>query len=257
METLTREVRWAEAIVRSACYGYLAEGFGYPLPDRRSRQAQRAMLLEQVQLANPSLESLLRRTLQAEASAHLGDLQRAHGRLFPPIESRDCPSYETAYRGRDIFQQSRLMADAAGFYRADGLEVGGKERERPDFIATELEFMGFMAQKEAYARRHLGGGRDEHCRRVQAMFLRDHLGCWGVGFGQRVAAMADHRFFRALGALLAAWLDDDMRALEVTPSEQADTPLPPPDPEAADCGPLGCDCGSGSCECPAAEAPTP
>jgi TorA maturation chaperone TorD len=140
------------------------------------------------------------------------------------------------------------MADVAGFYRAHGLQVGGTERERPDHVVTELEFVSFLARKEAYALLHLGDDEVLECRRTSARFLREHLGRWGPDFGRRVALVAEHEALRTAGGLLAAWLDQDMAALAVVPPVRLCEPAPRPEPDDDTCAAAGCgaDCGPGT-----------
>ena len=224
--------------IRGAIYGELAWVLRYP------RTPPGLGVLVSVELEDPELEAGRASVVEARP-ADTAALQRAHTRLFPPVESRDCPSYETAYRGRDIFQQSHVMADVAAFYRAHGLQLGGLQRERPDAIGPELEFMGFLSWKEAAA---LSRGDDEMvetCRRAQRLFLGDHLGCWGPEYGRRVAVVAGHSFYQALGALIAAWLEADMSRLGVLPGVA--TSLPMPLPVAIDAS-AACGCGD-DCEC--------
>ena len=53
------------------------------------------------------------------------------------------------------------------------------------------------------------------CLDTQRSFLADHLGSWGPEYGRRMAAVADHDFYRAVGSFLAMWLDADMERLGV------------------------------------------
>jgi TorA maturation chaperone TorD len=160
--------------------------------------------------------------------------------VFTHIEPEDCPPYESAYGFVDVFRQTDVMADVAGFYRAHGLVVGGTERERPDNVVTELEFMSFMARKEAVALDQLGADEVDECRRTQASFLRDHLGCWGPDFGRRVSLLTDHPLLRASGALLARWIEADLAAFGVEPAERRHEPAPRPLPDDGTCG-MPCD----------------
>ncbi len=59
--------------------------------------------------------------------------------------------YETEYTTPDALYKAHQLADIAGFYRAFGLEMSTENRERPDHLAAELEFMHFLALKEAQA----------------------------------------------------------------------------------------------------------
>src|SRR3972149_4932733 len=74
--------------------------------------------------------------------------------------------------------RARQRADVAGFYRALGLRVAANFRERPDHIATELEFMQVLALKEARALARRERAHAGICRRAQARFLREQLGRW-------------------------------------------------------------------------------
>lgn len=86
--------------------------------------------------------------------------------------------YETEIGLPDEYRQSQELADIAGFYRAFGFTAGGAIRERPDYLAMELEFMGLLTLKEAYAAESGNAERVEVCRRASISFLTDHLGRW-------------------------------------------------------------------------------
>lgn len=86
--------------------------------------------------------------------------------------------YETEIGMPNEFRQSQEMADIAGFYNAFGFKVGGEVRDRPDFLATELEFMCLVTLMQARAARDSNPERVEVCLQAQRSFLQDHLGCW-------------------------------------------------------------------------------
>lgn len=222
-------------MARGAAYAFLARALAYPAPQHREETEEHLVpLLSRTELP-PPCGPLLKRALE-RSQVNLEDLRRAHGRVFTAVESQDCPTYETAYVPGDVFRQAHTMADVAGFYRAHGLIVGGLERVRPDHIAAELEFMGFMARKEAYARQHLTAARVRDCRRTQRTFLRDHLGVWGPGFGRRLGVVAEDPFYSSLGDLLAAWLEFDMSTQGIEPAQRLDQPLPQPPADDGSCG---------------------
>lgn len=225
-----------QATGRLALYSLLATGFALPTDDRL--ETIRSTLLPAVSSLGltPELEALI----AAAASSLSGDvdeMRQHHAELFPPIASQDVPGYETGYRGDGVFQQTAIMADIAGFYRAHGLRAGGRERERPDHITVELEFMAVVAKKEALA---LEAKATEHfslCRETAAGFLGDHLGCWGPAFGLRAAAVSSSPWYTVLGDLLAAWIAEDMDRLSVEPIEIVERPLPQEPPDDGGCGP--------------------
>lgn len=227
-----------EAAGRSAVYSLLAAGFGLP-GEQRITQLRSRLLPAVAVIGLPAPVDGLVATLPSTLPRDLGRFRDDHMALFPPIASRDAPGYETAYRGDDIFQQADLLADIAGFYKAHGLRAGGSERERPDHITVQLEFMAVLARKTVYA---LGVDRSEDadiCREMSALFLQDHLGCWAPGFGRRVATMSASPWYRNLGELLAAWVELHVGSEGVTPVEVVDDPLPFEAPDDGVCGPCG------------------
>jgi TorA maturation chaperone TorD len=234
--TVQLEHEVVEAAGRAVIYSLLATGLALPTSER--------LLLLGTKLL-PGVRSLhlpapLNDALQSLASDLPTDLDAArnhHMALFPPIASQDAPGYETAYRGDDIFQQATHLADIAGFYRAQGLRAGGSERERPDHITVELEFMAVVARKEVVSLR--GGNLDDAliCRDMAALFLEDHLGCWAPTFGRRAAAVTASPWYRSLGDLTAEWVEQDMSAAGVTPVVTVEEPLPQEPPDDGTCGP--------------------
>ncbi len=234
--TLSSEASLIEAAGRAVLYSLTAYCLALPTPARWERIGG-DLLPAALALAAPEPLPKLIRDLAAASPRSSDDLRAAHFRLFPPIASQDAPGYETAYRGDDIFRQVEILADIGGFYRAHGLAAGGEEKERPDHIVVELEFCALVSRKEIYALQHLGAEEVEVCQSTRGAFLRDHLGCWGPGFGRRVAAVADHGFYRRMGELTAEWIEADMASIGVTAAEQADRPLPQDPPEEFACGP--------------------
>ncbi|MEZ5169296.1 MAG: molecular chaperone TorD family protein [Acidimicrobiia bacterium] len=236
MTTATASPELATAVGRSACYEFLALGFAFPTDRGEARITEHlAPVLAGLESGDSELDRLLALALEARRLP-LAQLRELHGELFTHIEPMDHPPYESAFVGSEIFRQTEVMADVAGFYRAHGLKVGGRERERPDHIVTELEFMAFMATKEAYALQHLDEASVEECRRTQDHFLADHLGCWAPGFARRVAVMAQDAVFRAHARALEAWIMADLRACDLTPVEVLEDPSPQLPPDDDSCG---------------------
>ncbi len=149
-----------------------------------------------------------------------------------PTLGPDCPPYETQYGAAHIFMQTSELADIAGFYRACGL--GAPERERVDHLAVELEFLGFLAGKEAHARAAGRGDRAEECRTMSAAFFRDHLGRWAPAFARRFASR-DPALSRSLGELLAREREDLGLSADAPPLVDL-VPVAEPAAEDLSCG---------------------
>lgn len=227
---------WEIAVGRAAVYGFLSRSLLYPsVALRASTDAELLPLLASVMTSVSAVEAALHRVLEAY-DADVDELRRAHGRVFTHIENPDCPAHESAFCPGDVFRRADVIADIAAFYCAQGLKVGGAERERADHIATELEFVSFLARKEAYAIEHLGPDRAAECRRFQELFLRDHLACWAPGLAERIQLLADHPFYRAIAALLGEWIKAECEWLGVEPSDERHDPQPLPEPDDGLCG---------------------
>lgn len=221
---------------RLTVYSVLATGLMFPTENRM--ESLRSTLLPAVSMLDlgPDLDPMVgavTRSLPDSVNA----MRVFYMELFPPIASQDAPGYETGYRGEGVFQQSAILADIAGFYRAHGLRAGGSERERLDHIAVELEFMSVVSRKEALALRSGNEGNAAICRETAAGFLSEHLGCWARSFGLRAAAVSSSPWYMALGELVTLWVEIDLEILGVAPVEIADHPLPVEPPDDGSCGP--------------------
>lgn len=115
--------------------------------------------------------------------------------LFGHTVRSACPPYELEYGQREVFQQSQMLADVAGFYSAFGLQTAGPLAERPDHVVAEWEFLALLAMKEAAAEK--GGDRAgiDCCRNAQRDFLRDHAASWMPAFGARIRKTEPNGFF--------------------------------------------------------------
>lgn len=224
------------AVARAALYTLLSRALAYPTPAHRTELAESVLpMVLEIETGDAEVDGLVVQ-VAAALSAPISDLRHAHSRVFTHIDPPDYPPYETAFDGTDAFRQSAVMADVAGFYRAHGLQVGGIERERPDHVVTELEFMAFMARKEAYALDHLGAEQVEECRRTQVSFLRDHLGRWAPAFGRRLVAFCGFPFFETVGSLTERWIEVELEAWDAEPETRLESPHPLPEPDDESCG---------------------
>ena len=224
MNSVTTEVERHLAFIRSAMYKLLAKSFLYPTQevyDLVLSQSFQDSLADALLMPNLSQEMekdiLTFRELMAnnQKIPSREELESEYNRLFAHLGSAKCPPYETEYGFDNVFQKTTAMADIAGFYSAYGLEVADKNTERVDFISMELEFMSYLAMKEAYAREH---GEQEHleiCIDTQRKFLRDHLGRWISIFARILASATENEFYRQLGKVTEDFLNSEATALGI------------------------------------------
>jgi DMSO reductase family type II enzyme chaperone len=219
-----RELAAGRGLARSALYQLLSQALSYPsqetletLAEVDLPQAQRAANHLPAQIA-PMLTALEEHVQGTDVV----QLQAEHRRVFTHILSPDCPPCETLYTAPHIFQETQELADIRGFFRAFGLEPA--ERERPDHITVELEFMHFVTYKEAYALLHHGSAKARLCREAQRKFMQDHLGRWAVPFARRLEEKAGGGYFGAVASLAETFISAEVAFLGARPAAAVASP---------------------------------
>ncbi len=130
----------------------------------------------------------------------------------------NCPPYETEYyrAAASVFSTGE-MADIAGFYRAWGMDF---IKDRPDQIATELEFMHLVTMKEAEALLKSENENAALCISAEKKFLEDHLGRWVNVFAEALSFHGSS-FYHTIALFLIEWLDAECKYLSVSPQKVA------------------------------------
>ena len=237
-----RRERAAErALARSAVYRLLSQTLVYPGAEAVSAlhedlpQALACAASLPDGLA-PLLDGLARQLDGKDAGA----LQSEHAHVFSHVQSADCPPGEIAYTTQNIFQETEELSDLNGFFRAFGLELA--ERERPDHISVELEFMYVLTYKEAYALLHHDMEKARLCRIVQRKFMADHLGRWALHFAELLGGTAGGGYLQSVAGLTKTFLTQELALLRARPDTVTGRRLPEaPDPDEFAC-PLAQDC---------------
>lgn len=124
----------------------LSVGFLYPEKDHVSQLS--ALVEETLQLGNRWRHFKELRDFLAGCGS-IERLQESHYRFFGPNSKTTLDL--SFYFSDNPFEQSKVCADAAGFYRAFGVEP--KEGTRPDNISLALEFYSYLNLKLANARK--------------------------------------------------------------------------------------------------------
>jgi TorA maturation chaperone TorD len=224
------------AFARAAVYRLLSQSLVYPSVE--ALHALRDVDLPAAVTLAPALQDelppLVEQLGQRLDDTSVQSLRDAHRRVFPHVDSGDCPSHETAYTAQNIFQETEKLSDLAGFFRAFGLELA--EHERLDHIGVELEFMYVLTYKEGYALLHHGREKARLCRIVQRKFMEDHLGCWAPPFAELLARHAGGGHLEAVAALTEAFLRHEVALLRARPEVLAARPVvKAPDPDDLVC----------------------
>jgi DMSO reductase family type II enzyme chaperone len=211
VETEARAEDVERALARSQLYRVLALAFRHP--DAGNAAALAGLPPTLVGACGAWMPEPVREALSDLGAALQGvtpeSLEEQYIGTFGHVTVPDCPLYETACGMGDAFLQPQTLADLAGFYRAFGLEMAGDARERADHLTVELEFMHYLAYREAHALEHHGEERTGIIRDAERRFLEAHLGRWAPVLARAVSARAEG----ALGA--AARLLERLLAHEV------------------------------------------
>lgn len=167
---------------RSASYALLARCLGpdvTALEDRATRDALRVALRNAN--AREALDEL--GAFELEDLPDHDDLAARWVRWFDL--GRIAP-YEGSHRDVGAGGITPHLADIAGFYAAFASRV---ERDRPDHVVAQLEFLALSLIAEAESSEH--GDRDsaETAAGATRTFLRDHIGRWLGVWADRVESV--------------------------------------------------------------------
>ncbi|MFQ5697579.1 MAG: molecular chaperone TorD family protein [Myxococcota bacterium] len=190
---------------RSRAWLWFVTALDYPVDEalcdiREGRLAD--ALAETLQALDPRLLEGL--DLEALRDAGSGDdLAVEYTRLFDlGTSGPPCPLYGGLYGDARM----KTMEEAVRFYNHFGLSRVEERGELPDHLTTELEFLHYLAFREAQALRD--GGDAGPYRRAQRDFIERHPGRWVPELRKRLESNEALPFFqtyaRALERLLAA-----------------------------------------------------
>jgi len=203
--------------LRAGAYEVLALGFRRPTPDLVETLAgggTRQLLSDLAGLLpvgqSPQWQLLGRFCEDVEfrgAEPVSEELLLEYSRLFLGPGGVPCPPYGSIYLDGVLMGPSAL--DAVRCYRSEDLRVAASWREPPDHIAVELGFMARLSVVYSSAADANNTSEAARLLRIQAEFLRDHLGRWGPAFAERLRQATSCHLFRFLSGFLPLWLSLD------------------------------------------------
>jgi DMSO reductase family type II enzyme chaperone len=203
------------ALARSAAYGLLALAFRYPEPDRWSFFVDHDRWKawpETLNMESTEVGDGLRRFQEhflTPDPARVISVERAQvefSQLFGHAVKSDRSTYELEYGAGEVFQRVARLADLQGFYKAFGLELEHRMRERADHVSVECEFMSVMAAKEAYAEQEGDQEGLATVREASGRFLESHLGAWLPSLARRISEAKPGGIYGALAGFVEAFI---------------------------------------------------
>lgn len=206
-----------QAASRSIVYGALSAAF------RRPREAHRQVLAVVSRIITPlsfpqwgSLEPMMQSVLdKLGSSGTFLILEVEYNRLFVgPNPPRVYP-YESMYRGPG----GTLMGEAAlrvlSTYALEGLCPGEVERDLPDHVAVELEFLAYLCAREAAALEERSEEKVSYYVGKERDFIERHLGRWVSPFCDGIRRETQEDFYRCWANFLDGFILWEAKKLEV------------------------------------------
>lgn len=177
-------------------WALLAVAFRYPRPDvydairSGAYAAELAQELDELSLgALPELEGLKATT------ASLSDgFEAFENAYIQAVDLADAKRRASPYEANYLPGHSAdAVLDVKLHYGGSGLTIGPEER--PDHVAVELEFLAFLANRQA---ENVDGCR---YREAEGEFLAAHLAHWMPAFSERLAACPGMEVHSKLAAI--------------------------------------------------------
>lgn len=198
------------------CYQLLGTAFAYPDSDIANAVKTgefRDALVEAAISADGELEG----AFAPRSGALVLDVEDAMAALEADylaafeldVPKRVVSLYEGSYAGG--CDRSAILLEVKSFYQHFGLAISEQMREAEDHLAAELEFMQFLAIKQAIA--EADNADSAPYRRAQRDFLERHLAVWLPRLAIAVAEV-DSDFYRTLAWLSAAVVGRHLVALK-------------------------------------------
>jgi len=195
------EAAIADARARSRAYGAFAQFFEYP-DDARAAHIRSGALAADLVDALAALDVVGTTATDIEVLSEAGapgTMAIEFTRLFE-AGAGGASLHGSAYGAGGMKDMEEVMR----FYRHFGLALAETPRELPDHLATELEFLHFLAFREAGT---LAAGADAGpWQRAQRDFVVRHPGRWVPQLRRRVERRQPMRLHAVLLARLEALL---------------------------------------------------
>ena len=200
------------AAARSRLYQLLAEWVRFPWQDFHAAAVAGELApaaAEAISALPYSLGVAEHLSALAQVEPDYDEFQAAYVGLFDVgMGGPPCPLYGGPWGG----DRHEAMAEALRFYRFFGLTLSTEERDLPDHLGTELEFLHFLAFKEVEAL-HSGADAGSYQRAARDFLLR-HPAKWLPRALAKLEKVGAPPFWSGLLSLVTAYCRADASYLE-------------------------------------------
>ncbi|MDP6980228.1 MAG: molecular chaperone TorD family protein [Myxococcota bacterium] len=202
--------------VRSQLFALFSEALNYPSESLRERIGNGAIAgalregLEIVDALPSGADAVDWEALQSPGDED--HLCVEYTRLFDAGASGPpCPLYGGLYTDARM----KTMEECVRFYNHFGLTLSQEQRELPDHVLTQLDFLHFLCFQEALALQQEGDPAP--FRRAQRDFLARQVETWLPKLVDKLSAQNASPFFAGLIGLLSAFVASESQRLAATP----------------------------------------
>lgn len=180
-------------LARAVCWRFAGTLFRPPTPDG----------LAELRVLLPMLPDEARDAAPGLLAADLDAWEHEFHRVLGP---GGLPACESSFDRAALAGRGPLLAAIGGFYQAFAYEPHACEREVPDHIAVELDFLAYLAFKGAFAADAQMKEELEVTTEAYDAFLRDHLGFWIEPFLESLLA-TDSELYSGVAGWMQATVD--------------------------------------------------
>lgn len=188
-------------LLLSRCFSYPEDGFRRAMKDERTNREIVAWVDQlpfEAGFGGIPLPSLPQDELESEY-INTFDLN--------PV----CPLYEFVYREGEQ-ARTEILKELLRFYEHFEIRLGAQGKDYPDHLVAELEFMAFLARKEADA---VGRGRSpDPYRLAQRDFLERHLNMWVPLLDKRIRKVIREPFYKKTSSFMVKFIGNHLAHLQ-------------------------------------------
>lgn len=187
--------------IRANAYKLISELFKYPEKDL---VGWTPVLVETFTEISPELGELASSITQfLEGHNSIDDLQIEYAKLFVGPYELEAAPYSSVYLDPQGLVMGPSTHQAIEFYTQAGLDPNEENKQPPDHISTELEFMYYLLFNSVK-------NNDDTQLHLADSFLNQHLSKWVSLFVEKIRENSASSFYQDLGQLLQKFISTEI-----------------------------------------------
>ncbi|MCK4911819.1 MAG: molecular chaperone TorD family protein [Thermodesulfovibrionales bacterium] len=135
------------------------------------------------------------------------ELSIAHAKLFVGPFELQAPPYGSVYLEENKMLMGDSTIDVMKMYQRAGLGLSEENKDAPDHIAIELEFMHYLVSKEVQSMQDGDMNEALEYLKMQHVFFDKYLSPWVEAFCSKIIEASEVEFFRLLATCLSIFIN--------------------------------------------------